>query len=174
MENKLKKNSPISGLSISVRDCVTGTVLRCHPDRKDYNVLISKAISKMFFMHGKSFTQDMVFMYLESITETYGYETPETILLFLNKAARGDFGKFYGEPDIGTLREWFADFLQMSIIPERERVASQKGMEEAGRFRKYDNERGQIKRINEINKRPARFTKVTKEEEHDKGKIRKL
>jgi len=91
----------------------------------------------MFFLHGKSYTQDMILMFLESLTDTYKYETPETILLFLGKAARGDFGKFYGEPDIGTLREWFADFLQCSIIPERERARTINK-------ESYDNTREQI------------------------------
>ena len=72
-------------------------------------------------LHGKSYTQDIVFNFLEAIIETYNYETPETILLFLKKAAAGDFGKFYGEPDIGTIREWFATFLGDEIIPARER-----------------------------------------------------
>lgn len=72
-------------------------------------------------MHGKPYTQETILMYLESLTQTYKHETPETIILFLRKAAEGDFGKFYGEPDIGTIREWFADFLEAEIIPARER-----------------------------------------------------
>lgn len=75
----------------------------------------------MFIAHGKQINPDIIKLWIDLIYETYKYETAETILLFLTKASRGDFGKFYGDPDIGTLREWFADFLQNTIVPERER-----------------------------------------------------
>ena len=91
----------------------------------------------MFFLHGKTFTLDQIELFTDSLIETYNYETPETILLFLSKAANGDFGKFFGEPDIGTIREWFADFLQQTIIPERERVNT-------GAKETYDSSREQI------------------------------
>lgn len=56
------------------------------------------------------------------IIELYEYETPETILLFLHKAKLGDFGKMFNFPDAGTIREWFAVFLENEIIPARERI----------------------------------------------------
>jgi hypothetical protein len=111
-----------AGFTISEAECVNGVALSCNPCKKDYNVIIAKHISKMFFMHGKPYTQDTIMMFLESLTETYKYETPQTIIKFLQKAGNGDFGKFYGDPDIGTIREWFADFLEQTIIPARERL----------------------------------------------------
>jgi len=100
-------------------------------------------------MHGKQYTPDIITMFLESIIETYDYETPETILLFLHKAAKGDFGKFYGDPDIGTLREWFADFLQLSIVPAREQKW-------ASKKEKFDNQREQQKSLREIIQGPPK------------------
>ena len=123
-ETKVKRYQTSVNM-ISEADCVSGVALKCNPCRKEYNVLIAKSISKIFFMHGQEYTQDQVLMYLESITETYNYETPETILLFLKKTANGDFGKFYGKINIGQLREWFAEFLQQTIIPSRERLNTQ-------------------------------------------------
>ena len=101
---------------------MTGTAFMCHPEKIEYVKEISKGIGKMFFMHGKTYNENAIINYTEALIETYKYETPETILLFLKKAANGDFGKFFGEPDIGTIREWFADFLQQTIIPARERA----------------------------------------------------
>ena len=104
-------------------------------------------------------------MFLQSITETYNYETPETILLFLQKAGNGDFGKFYGSPDIGTIREWFADFLQLSIVPAREHKANQNK-------ETFDNQREQKKSTKDLVKQI--HTPVTYEAEFKKGKVRKL
>ena len=152
------------GSSISVTDCIEGTALVCNPCKKDYSILIGKQISKLFFMHGKSYTQDTILMYLESLIETYSHETPETILLFLKKAANGDFGKFFGEPDIGTIREWFTDFLQRDVIPARERLHGTVG---AGTSERNKGTRG-IQNIKQI------YSKVTKEKEFKKGKVRNL
>ena len=93
-------------------------------------------------MHGKEATELQINMFLEVLIDTYKYETPETILLFLHKAAKGDFGKFFGNPDIGTLRQWFAIYLENTIIPERERV--QRSGKEI-----YDNQREQKKSLRE-------------------------
>ena len=91
----------------------------------------------MFYLHGKEYNIDKITFWLESILETYSYETPETILLFLKKAGNGDFGKFFGEPDIGTVRIWFADYLGNTIVPERERLQTSKK-------ETYDSQREQI------------------------------
>ena len=118
----------------------------------------------MFTLHGKPFTQDTIITYLESLIETYNYETPETILLFLKKAANGDFGKFFGEPDIGTLREWFADFLEKEIIPARERKHDAIG---SGSPVRNIGLKG-VQPLQQI------YSKVTKEKEFKKGKTRNL
>ena len=97
----------------------------------------------MFFMHRQSYTPEMVEMYLESIIESYQYETPETIVLFLTKAANGDYGKAYGDIDIGTLREWFADFLLNTIVPAREH-------ERTKNKERYDSQREQKKSLREV------------------------
>ena len=116
-------------------------------------------------MHGKSYTQDTILMYLESLIETYSHETPQTILLFLKKASNGDFGKFFGEPDIGTIREWFADFIEKEIIPAR--LRSHRSSEGAGVGR--EGMGGGPSPIKQI------FTKVTHEKEFKKkGKTRNL
>ena len=118
----------------------------------------------MFFMHGKPYTQDTILMYLESLIETYSHETPETILLFLKKAANGDFGKFFGEHDIGTIREWFTDFLEKEIIPERLRVhrSAEGGAVDRG------------SRTGESFPAKQIVTKVIYEKEFKKGKVRNL
>lgn len=130
------------GFSISVTDAVNGTTLFGNPCRQEYTIMIGKALSSLFFMHGKQFTPDMIKMFLNSIIDTYQYETPETILLFLKKAANGDFGKFYGEPDIGTIREWFATYLGQTIIPAREH-------ERTRDKERYDNQREQGQSLRE-------------------------
>ena len=121
-ETKLAKYRT-KGNTISVIEAVTGLVYKCNPYKEEYNILIGQAINRMFVAHGhgKLVSIDNTELWIDLILETYNYETPETILLFLRKAAKGDFGKFYGEPDIGTLREWFATFLGNEIIPARER-----------------------------------------------------
>jgi len=96
--------------------------LRSHPDRQSMHTVIAKAINKMLYKHGKGINDFKVEAILEILIDTYDYETPETILLFLHKAGNGDFGKFFGEPDAGTLREWFGKFLESEIIPARERI----------------------------------------------------
>ena len=93
-------------------------------------------------MHGKEATELQINMFLEVLIDTYKYETPETILLFLHKAAKGDYGKFFGNPDIGTIRQWFAQYLENVIVPERERV--QRSGKEI-----YDNQREQAKSLRE-------------------------
>ena len=106
--------------TISATEAVQGTALSCNPCKKEYEILIGKGIAKMFLLHGKQFSPELVHYYLNAITETYN-ETPETFLLFFKKAANGDFGKFFGEPDIGTIREWFATFMHDEICPALER-----------------------------------------------------
>ena len=129
--------------TISPIDCVSGVALACNPCRRDYMILIGKQIARMFYLHGKEYNQQLITTFLESLYETYKYETPETILLFLQRAANGDYGKFYGAPDIGTLREWMCDFLQQTIIPERERFNTTKK-------EIYDTQREQKKSLREI------------------------
>lgn len=109
--------------TIGVVDCVKGTALTCHPLVKDYEVIIKQQITKLFYAYGKGNSANgmKVDLFYELIYESYKHETPETILLFFKKAAEGEFGKFYGDPDIGTLREWFAKFLGSTIVPARER-----------------------------------------------------
>ena len=118
----------------------------------------------MFFLHGQTFTLDQIEMFTESLIETYEYETPETILLFLGKAAKGDFGKFFGAINIGTLREWFADFLQQEIIPARERLHTAPSVGTGERNRATPG----IQPIQTI------LTKVTKETDFEAGKKRDL
>ena len=157
----------MAGSSISVTECVTGTALICNPCKMEYHQLIGKAISKLFFMHGKTYHENSILNFLESLIDTYNHETPQTILLFLKKAANGDFGKFYGEPDIGTIREWFSDFLQTSIIPARERAQGE-------HKEVYDNQREQGESLGELIKRSGKHTPTTKESDFGKGKIRHL
>ena len=152
-----------AGSSISVLDCVTSTALKCSPYKEEYILLIGKGISKMFFLHGKKFSTDIIKFYTEAIIEIYDYETPETIIKFFNKAAAGDFGKFYGDPDIGTIREWFADFLQQHIIPARE--------DQNRRGASGSNDRNSSKGFQPVKQI---YSKVTKEKEFEKGKVRKL
>lgn len=95
--------------------------------------LIGKGIAKMFYLHGKQYNPEMIQIFTEEIIDTYKHETPETILLFLSKAAKGDFGKFYGNPDIGTITEWMADFLQNTVVPERERQNQYRERDNSGR-----------------------------------------
>ena len=116
-------------------------------------------------MHGKTFTQDTIRFYLEAILETYNYETPETILLFLKKASNGDYGKFFGPPDIGTIREWFTDFLESDIIPARER---RNEVNNAGGSRERNRATKGIEPIKQI------YTKTVSEGEHKGGKKRTL
>ena len=115
--------------------------------------MIGKAISKMYFLHGKQYTPDIILTFTDAIIETYDYETPETILLFFKKAANGDFGKFYGEPDIGTIREWFAEYLGNTIVPERE-------LYHLENKETYDSQREQKKSLREIIQGPPQLRKV--------------
>ena len=163
-ETKVVNYSKTLGSTIGVNDCVTGTALICNPCKQEYTVLIGKGLAKMFTLHGKTYSIDTITIYLESLTQTYSHETPETILLFLKKAGNGDFGKFYGEPDIGTVREWFTDFLQSEIIPERER---QHAANLGGSGQRNLGTKG-IQPIKQI------YSKVTKEKEFKKGKVRNL
>ena len=153
--------------TISEIDCITGTALISNPCKKDYNILIGKAISKMFFMHGKQYHQDTVLNYLEAIIDTYNYETPETILSFFHKAGKGDFGKFYGDPDIGTIREWFSEYLGNVIVPARERLRTTEK-------ETYDNQRDQGKSLREHIEGSGKNTPVTYEKNFKEGKQRNL
>jgi hypothetical protein len=132
----------MAGNSISVIDCVESTAFLCHPLKDDYKLLIGKGFSKLFYLHGKQFTPEMIEIFTDEIIDAYKYETPQTILLFLSKASKGDFGKFFGQPDIGTLREWFSTFLRDTIVPERERqrtsiTPDNSGREQARSLRDY-------------------------------------
>lgn len=111
--------------TIGDSEAVKDTALVCHPHKDDYIAIIKKAFAKMFVLHGQQYSPDLIEGFTQAITETYKHESPKTILLFLHKAASGDFGKFYGSPDIGTIREWFADFLLQTIIPARERYQTE-------------------------------------------------
>jgi hypothetical protein len=154
METKKIQKVGITSLqnSIGVSDCVKGTALVCHGNRVEYTTEIGKGLGKMFFLHGKTYNSQAILNFTEAIIETYKYETPETILLFLKKAANGDFGKFYGEPDIGTLREWFTDFLGKTIVPAREHEATRTK-------ERYDNQREQKKSLRDVIEGPLRPVK---------------
>jgi hypothetical protein len=146
---KLSKEERVTALTsrvstIGVLECVKGTCLRDHEYRPEYTLIIAKHFSKLFFLHGITFNDTKIEAFTEYITEKYKYETPETIISFLKKASNGDFGKFYGEPDVGTISEWFADFLQEAIIPARERLHQQNSRAES----KAD-ERGQARSLRE-------------------------
>ena len=157
--------SPIK--SIGINDCITGTALTCHNLKTEYVIEISKGVGKMFFMHGQTYNKQMILNFTESILETYEHETPQTILLFLKKAANGDYGKFYGAVNIGIIREWFADFLQTEIIPARERHHSVDK-------ERYDNQRDQSKSFKELAVSRIQTTKPTYETRLKKGKGNRL
>ena len=153
--------------SIGVNECVTGTALTCHGNKLDYIKEIGKGVGNMFFMHGQQYNQQMILNFTESILDTYQYETPETILLFLKKAGNGDFGKFYGTPDIGTIREWFATFLGDFIVPARRRF------HELNK-EPYDNQREQSKSFKELSVSRIQATTPTYEKRLEKGKGKRI
>ena len=121
----------------------------------------------MFILHGKTYSPGLVEGFAEIIINTYKYESFKTIISFLQKAAAGDFGKFYGDPDIGTIREWFATYLQESIVPARERLHSE-------RKENYDNQREQKKSLGELIRGSGEHIKTTPEKDFDAGKSRTL
>lgn len=153
--------------SIGVNDCVTGAALSCHENKLDYIKEIGKGVGNMFFMHGTQYNQQMILNFTESILDTYQYETPATILLFLKKAGNGDFGKFYGSPDIGTIREWFCNFLQDEIVPARER---HNGIHKE----KYENQREQSKSFKELSVSRIQATTPIYEKRLEKGKGKRI
>lgn len=152
---------------IGVNDCVTGTALSCHENKIDYIKKIGAAVGNMFYMYGAQYDEHMILNFTESILDTYKYETPETILLFLKKAGDGAFGKLYGSPDIGTIREWFADFLQEEIIPARER---HNGIQKET----YDNQREQSKSFKQLSVSRIKASKPTYEKSLEKGKGKRI
>jgi hypothetical protein len=104
---------------------------------------IEKAVAKLFYALGHTIEVKRIEIITELLTESRKHETPETILLFLHKCAKGEMGKFYGLPGIDQLQEKFSDFLQFTIIPAREQ-AKREGKEI------FDNQREQQKSLREI------------------------
>ena len=87
--------------------------------------------------------------------------------LFFTRLVKGDFGKFYGDPDIGTIREWFAEYLGNVIVPARERLRTISK-------ETYDNQRDQSKSLREHIEGSGKNTPVTYEKNFKEGKQRNL
>jgi hypothetical protein len=109
--------------SIMAFDAVNSTALVSYsPDRFNMATkIIEREIAKLFYALGQQVEIKRIEILTELLIESRKYETPETILLFLHKCQKGELGKFYGMPGIDELQEKFCDFLQYTIIPERER-----------------------------------------------------
>lgn len=107
-------------LSTSVINCVRSQALICSPLKNEFVAEVGKAFTKMLFLHGQKYTPDQINITLKEFINQYQYESIETILLFLDKAGKGEFGNFFGQWGLATIYEWFADFLQYTIIPIRE------------------------------------------------------
>ena len=137
--------------NITVSDCVNSQALLTYKaeEKEQLYKLIEKNIAKIFYALGHDMEKNRIEILTELLIESRKYETPETILSFLHKCAKGELGKFYGKPGIDQLQEKFATFLESSIIPERER---QKGKPE-----KYDNQREQPQTIQEFGKNYIKF-----------------
>ena len=83
---------------------------------------IEKNVAKLFYALGHTIEVKRIEIITDLLIESRKYETPETIILFLHKCAKGEMGKFYGLPGIDQLQEKFSDFLQYTIIPAREQA----------------------------------------------------
>ena len=129
--------------TITAYKAVNGQALVSYHDPQEILKEIEKAMAKLFYALGHTIEVKRIEIITELLTESRKYETPETIILFLHKCAKGEMGKFYGQPGIDQLQEKFSDFLQYTIIPARE---------QAKRENKeiYDNQREQQKSLREI------------------------
>jgi len=122
--------------TITASDCINNQALVAYKAEEQNQLfkLIEKHVAKLFYSLGHDLEKNRIEILTELLIESRNYETPQTIISFLHKCAKGELGKFYGKPGIDQLQEKFASFLEQKIIPERERQRRAEAIGTPGRL----------------------------------------
>jgi hypothetical protein len=136
--------------NITAYNCVKSQALCSYfgEQKEIYHKAIEKAIAKLFYALGHTIEIKRIEILTELLIDSRKYESPETILLFLYKCSKGELGKFYGLPGIDQLQEKFSDFLQYTIVPQRENIQQKEP---------WDNDRDQPQSIQEFGKNYIKY-----------------